>query len=60
MQLFMFVVTCYHKSLLSTISIFNCVVHGYAVHSVLASYIISIVHVVCMCKQEGGRNCVIL
>ena len=42
---------CYHKSFLSTISIFNCG-HGYAVHSVLASYII--VHVVCTCKQEGG------
>ena len=29
-------------------------VHGYVVHSVLASYII--VHVVCTCKQEGGRG----
>ena len=27
-------------------------VHGYVVHSVLASYII--MHVVCTCKQEGG------
>ena len=36
------------------------VVHGYVVHSVLASYITSIVHVVCTCKQEGGHNRVIL
>ena len=27
-------------------------VHGYVVHSVLASY--TIVHVVCTCKQEEG------
>ena len=40
-------------------SLYSIVVHGYVVHSVLASYNI-IVHVVCTCKQEGGRNCVIL
>ena len=34
-------------------SLSSIVVHGYAVHSVLASYII-ILHVVCTCKQEGG------
>ena len=29
-------------------------VHGYVVHSVLASYYYSTEHIVCMCKQEGG------
>ena len=35
-------------------------VHSYAVHGVLASYYYSTVHVVCTCKQEGGRNRAIL
>ena len=35
-------------------SLYSIVVHDYTVHSVLASYNIIIVHIVCMCKQEGG------